>query len=127
MYANCVQGLALVQIMFEMYTTNSYFENKVGIKTTTANLQLLLIWKSFRTFKHFYSAKSVSMKLETFFISSTRLIFTKLLAVSESSIKIKVRFHLTLFEILFSSAVIYKNFYMETRLCNIFKTVNAMT
>ena len=48
------------------------------------------------------------MKLETFFISSTRLIFTKLLAVSESSIKIKVRFHLTLFEILFSLAVIYK-------------------
>ena len=48
------------------------------------------------------------MKLATFFISSSRRIFTKLLAVSESSIKIKVKFHLTLFEILLSTAVIYK-------------------
>ena len=48
------------------------------------------------------------MKLATFFISSTRCIFEKLLAVPESSIKIKANLHLTLFVILLTSAVICK-------------------
>ena len=42
------------------------------------------------------------MKLAVLFISSTNRIFTKLLKVSESSIKIKVRSHLTLFLFLFA-------------------------
>ena len=37
-----VQGLILVEITFEKYTTNFYFENdKVSTKTTIANLQPL--------------------------------------------------------------------------------------
>ena len=54
------------------------------------------------------------MKPATFFISST-----------ESSIKIKVRSHGTLFLILLTSAVICKQRLL--RLCNIFKTANAIT
>ena len=46
------------------------------------------------------------MKLATFFISITRRIFTKLLAISESSIKIRVRLHWTFVVILLTSAVI---------------------
>ena len=46
------------------------------------------------------------MKLATFFISSTKRIFTKLLSVSERSIKIKVRSHWALFLILLTLAVI---------------------
>ena len=49
------------------------------------------------------------MKLAAFFISSTVGIFTKLLGVSESSIKIKVRLRWTLFVILFISAVTCKH------------------
>ena len=48
------------------------------------------------------------MKLVTFFIWSTRRIFTKLLAVSKSSIKIKVRLYGTLFVILITLATIFK-------------------
>ena len=44
----------------------------------------------------------------TFFISSTRRIFTKLLMVSESSIQIKIRSHRTLAVIFLASAVIFK-------------------
>ena len=48
------------------------------------------------------------MKLATFFISITRRIFTKVLGISESSIKIKVNSHWELFVILLTSAVICK-------------------
>ena len=48
------------------------------------------------------------MKLATFFISSTRRIFTKLLALFESLIKIKVKSDLTLFGVLLTSAAICK-------------------
>ena len=48
------------------------------------------------------------MKQLTFFISSTTFIFTKLLDVSKSSIKIKFRSHGTLFVILFTPAVVCK-------------------
>ena len=48
------------------------------------------------------------MKIEAFFISSTRRIFTELLSVVESSIKIKVRSHGTLFITLLILAVIWK-------------------
>ena len=47
------------------------------------------------------------MKLAMFFLSSTKLIFTKLLSFSESSIKIKVRLTLGTFPN-FTSAVICK-------------------
>ena len=61
-------------------------------------------------FAHFMSPvlnKNVFfMKLAMLFISTTRRIFTKLLDVSESSIKIKVRSDQTLFVILLTSAVI---------------------
>ena len=48
------------------------------------------------------------MKLATFFISSTRRIFTKVSSVSESSIKIQVGSHGTLFVILLTSAAVCK-------------------
>ena len=48
------------------------------------------------------------MKLAIFFLSSTRHIFTNLLAVSESSRKIQVKLHWTLSLILLTSAVICK-------------------
>ena len=48
------------------------------------------------------------MKLARFFISNTRRIFTKLLALFESSIKIKVKLDLTLFGVLLTSAAICK-------------------
>ena len=39
-----MQSLVFAQIMFEKYTTNFYFEDgEVGIKTTIANLQPLLV------------------------------------------------------------------------------------
>ena len=39
-----MQGLVLVQIMFEKYTTNLYFENgKADIKTAVANLRPMTI------------------------------------------------------------------------------------
>ena len=39
-----MQGLVLVQIMFEKYTTNLYFENgEADIKTAVANLQPMTI------------------------------------------------------------------------------------
>ena len=48
------------------------------------------------------------MKIATFFVSSSRRIFTKLLSVSESSIKIEFRSHHTLFLILLTPAVTCK-------------------
>ena len=48
------------------------------------------------------------MKLATFFISSIRRIFMKPLAISETSVTIKVRSYRTLFVLLLTSAVIYK-------------------
>ena len=48
------------------------------------------------------------MNIATFFISKSRRIFTKLLAVSERSIKMKNKLHGTLFVILLTSAVICK-------------------
>ena len=55
-----------------------------------------------------FNKKPVLVKLATFFISSTKRLFTKVLAVSKSSIKIKVRLHWTLIIILLTSAVICK-------------------
>ena len=48
------------------------------------------------------------MTLAMFLISGTRHIFKKLLGVSESSIKIKIKSHQTLYVILLTSAVIFK-------------------
>ena len=45
------------------------------------------------------------MKVATFFISSTRHVFPKLLAICESLIKVKVMSHWTLFVILLTPAV----------------------
>ena len=67
------------------------------------------------------------MKLATFLISSAKRILTKLLRFSESLIKIKVRSCWTLFLILLQQLFANNDFCMETRLCNIFKTANAMT
>ena len=58
--------------------------------------------------QHRFRLKPVFMKLETFFISSTRPIFIKLLSASECSIKAKVTSYWTLFQISFTSAVICK-------------------
>ena len=67
------------------------------------------------------------MKLATLFVSSTKRIFTKLLRFSESLMKIKVRACWALFLILLQQLFANNDFCMETRLCNIFKTANAMT
>ena len=67
------------------------------------------------------------MKLATFFVSSTKCIFRKLLSFSESSIKIKVRSRWVLFLILLQQLFANNDLCMKTRLCNIFKTANAMT
>ena len=69
-----------------------------------------------------------NVKLATFFILSIRRIFPKLLAISESSIKLKVRSHGTFFVILLTSGVICMQiFCIETRVYIVFKTANAIT
>ena len=89
-----VQGHVFVPITFENCTLNFYFENdEFDIKKTIANLQPLLAWSASACLR----MKHVFMKLAEFFISSTKRIFTKLLKVSESSIKIKVGSHLPFF------------------------------
>ena len=84
-----VQGLVFVQIKFEKFTTNFYFRNgEVGIKTRIASLYPLRTWNVSASLCIFtqspFQWKCVFMKLATFFISSKRCIFTKLLGVSES-------------------------------------------
>ena len=66
------------------------------------------------------------MKLTTFFVSSTRCIFTKLLAEPESSTNIRVRSNSTFFVILLQQLFVNKDFCMKTRLCSIFKTANVI-
>ena len=66
-----VQGHVFVPITFENCTLNFYFENgEFGTKKTIANLQPLLAWNGYVCLRIFLAA---------FFISSTKLIFTKLL------------------------------------------------
>ena len=67
------------------------------------------------------------MKLATFFISSTRRIFRKLSGVSESLMKKKAGSLCALFLILLQQLFSNKDLCIETRLCNIFKTANAIT
>ena len=66
------------------------------------------------------------MKLKTFFILNIRDIYTKLSRFSES-LKIKDRSRWT-FLVIFLHQQLFasKDFSMETRLSNIFKTTNAM-
>ena len=67
------------------------------------------------------------MRLETFFISSTKLIFTKLINVSGSLIKIKARSQWAHFLILLTSRVICKQqFLYENEIVQYFKTANAI-
>ena len=67
------------------------------------------------------------MKSAKFSIAIMRRIITKLLAISEILKNIKFRLHWILFGIYHISAVIWKQkLCMETRLCNIFKTVNTI-
>ena len=52
-----VQGIVFVQITFEKYTTNFYFQNsQVGIKTKIASLQPFPNIKRFCIFAHFNTA-----------------------------------------------------------------------
>ena len=64
-------------------------------------------------FTLFYAAsfliKRVFMKLAMFFTSSARRIFIKLLSVSESSEKLKVRSHYALFLILLFLRLLHTN------------------
>ena len=65
----------------------------------------------YEMFLHIYAdsfSVKTYMKLTTFIIPTTRRIFTKLSAVSQSSIKIKVRSIWILLAILLTLAVIYK-------------------
>ena len=66
------------------------------------------------------------MKLATFFISRTKQIYAKTLAVSESAFKMKVMSAWILFELLQQLSA-KKKTCMKTRLCNIFKTTNTKT
>ena len=110
-----IKGRSVHSLIFMKITctTNFYFENcEVGIKTTIANLQPLLALNVSTCLRIFMESclqwKRVFMKVATFFISSTRSICAKLLAASESSIKIKFRLHWRLFVILLTSAVTCK-------------------
>ena len=87
-----------------------------------------LIMKRFHMFTHFYTASfSIGFlwKQQRFFTWSTRCVLTKLWAVSESSLKIKVRLHWTLFVILLQQ--LFENEDVLYGLCNTFKTANAIT
>ena len=71
---------------------------------------------------------TVFMKLTTFFVSRTKQIYTKALAVSESLIKIKAMPPWALFETLLTWVVICKQrFLHENEMCNIFKSRNTKT
>ena len=59
------------------------------------------------------------MKLTTFSVARTKHNSARLITDSESTIKINVTSGWSLFLILLTSAVIYKDFWMETSLCNI--------
>ena len=67
------------------------------MKYDNCQFAALYSMESFRMFPQFkqprFQEKRIFMKLATFFISSTRRIFIKLLSVSESSIKTKVKSH----------------------------------
>ena len=88
-----VQGIVSVQITFEKYTTNLYFEDESGINRQSV---ALISMKSFRMFMYFYAA-SFSIKVSLYeasniFLSQAlRRIFTKLFIVFESPIKVNVR------------------------------------
>ena len=71
---------------------------------------------------HFYAA---SCWIKTCFYKIGKL---KLLETSESSIKIKIRLDRTLFlNRLLQQLLLNKDFYKETRLCNIFQSPNDKT
>ena len=89
-----VLGLVFVQIMFENYTLNLYFVNtKIGIKKTIAisqpllasNVSACLIILMQPRFKW----KHIFLKMETFFVSSSRRIFTKKEKLFSESLKKK--------------------------------------
>ena len=98
-----VQGLVFVQRAFEKYTKNFYFENG---EFGEVNLQPLLSKRRFHMFTHIYTAV---FSIKTYFYEIKNVFylkylvyktgFTKLLAVSESSIK-KIKLPWTLFVIL---------------------------
>ena len=78
--------------------------------------------------QHDFQEKRVFMKLTTFFISITRCIFSKQLPFSESLQKLRLGYIGPLSEFCFFKQLIAnKEFCMKTRLCNIFKTANAVT
>ena len=77
-----VLGFVFVQIMFENCTLNLYFENsEIGIKKTIAISQPLLAWNVSACLSIFmqprFQWKHIFIKIETFFVSSSRRIFTK--------------------------------------------------
>ena len=65
------------------------------------------------------------MKLVTFFISRTKQMYTKTLAVSESTFKIKAMSLWALFKIFLTSAVIYKQrFWLKNEIVQYIQDVN---
>ena len=103
-----------MQIRFEKCTAIFYFESReVGIYKRQLLFVALTSMEPLRMFTHFYAAllliKTCFCKTRNvFFFSSTRRRLTKLLTVSESSIKLKFRSDLKLFVIFLISAVICK-------------------
>ena len=106
-----VQGLVFVQIALGSVTGISILRSS-WYKNNNCWFVPLISIKRFCMFGSFYTAL-LSIKLwfyetTTFSILSSRHIFTKLSAFSESSIKIKLRLHWTFFVILLTLAVICK-------------------
>ena len=115
-----------------MYHKFPFWKQQSWYKSDNCQFIVLIRMEHFHMFRHFYAAlfsliKRVFIKIATFFISSTRLIFAKLSSASETSRKKKkIRSHMTLFKIL-QLLFADKDFWMEMRLFNIFKTSNAIT
>ena len=106
-----------------MYIVFEVIENPFkSFRTKFWNLGTVFVKMCFLKFLKIHFGTQLVM----FFKLNTKRIFTKLKLVSGSSVKIKVRSNWTFSIILLTSAVYKQRFYTETRLCNIFRTLNAI-
>ena len=98
--------------IWKVYHKFLFWKEQNWYKNYTCQFVGLISMKHLHMFPHFYAAsfwiKTCFMRPAMFFTLSIRHILTKLLAVPESLIKIKVRSPRTLFIIPLTSAVICK-------------------
>ena len=84
-----VQDIVLVQIPFwKVYHNFLFWKRQSWYKSINCQFVVLFSMERFCMFTHFYAAS-----FSIFLISITRLIFTKLLGVSENSIKVNFSSH----------------------------------